>query len=111
MREGRPHGRGTRHGAESDLRHVPIRLLYEATSKDVGHQGASLPMLTAMPLQGRTDMLGKSITFTAYVIAAAFVLAISAPTSAKVEGDTITLGVVTSLTGKYSINGNIAVPE
>ena len=53
-------------------------------------------------------MLGKSIAFTAYVIAAVFVLAISAPTSAKVEGDTITLGVVTSLTGKYSINGNIA---
>ena len=53
-------------------------------------------------------MLGKSIAFTAYVIAAVFVFAILAPTSAKVEGDTITLGVVTSLTGKYSINGNIA---
>lgn len=47
--------------------------------------------------------LFKQLTFTA--CASALALAIAGPVSARVEGDTITLGSAISFTGKYSTNG------
>jgi branched-chain amino acid transport system substrate-binding protein len=53
---------------------------------------------------------GYSMTYfkplaTVVATAAAVGLLVSSPASAKVEGDTITLGAAISLTGKYSTNG------
>jgi branched-chain amino acid transport system substrate-binding protein len=67
-----------------------------------------LHLQRVMSVQGRANVLRKWIASTAFAIATVITFAISAPASAKVEGDTITLGVVTSLSGKYSINGKIA---
>ncbi len=54
-------------------------------------------------------MMGKWIASTAFAIATVIAFGNSSPAWAKVDGDTITLGVVTALSGKYSINGKIAV--
>jgi len=47
----------------------------------------------------------KTLRTLSLVAAAASMIAVSAPASAKVEGDTIIFGAAVSFTGKYSTNG------